>query len=146
MLLRYLLDEAQEKRRQPRGIAAALALIRTRFGEPLSVPELAAEAKMSLSSFHASFRQTVGMPPLAYLNEYRLSRALGELLHTDCTVSEAARRSGFSDPLYFSRVFREKYGMSPRQYRSDYLLSAGKAGGKEPSSQTLAPNPRKMRP
>lgn len=146
MLLRYLLDEAQEKRRQPRGIAAALALIRTRFGEPLSVPELAAEAKMSLSSFHASFRQTVGMPPLAYLNEYRLSRALGELLHTDCTVSEAARRSGFPDPLYFSRVFREKYGMSPRQYRSDYLLSAGKAGGKEPSSQTLAPNPRKMRP
>lgn len=105
MLLRYLLDEAQEKRRQPRGIAAALALIRTRFGEPLSVPELAAEAKMSLSSFHASFRQTVGMPPAGLSQRIpafaRARRASAHRLHRE--RSGAALRV-FRSPLFQPRV------------------------------------------
>ena len=49
---------------------------------------------------------------------FRLKRA-GELLLTDrLTVSETAYNTGFSDPAYFSKVFKEHYKVSPKDFAS----------------------------
>lgn len=64
------------------------------------------------------FKKETGMTPLQYLTEKRLENAASTLA-TYCgrgNISETARLCGFSDPLYFSRLFKRKYGVSPRSY------------------------------
>lgn len=64
------------------------------------------------------FKKETGLTPLQYLTEKRLENAASTLA-SYCgrgNVSETARLCGFGDPLYFSRLFKRKYGVSPRNY------------------------------
>lgn len=64
------------------------------------------------------FKRETGLTPLQYLTDKRLENAASTLA-TFCgrgNISETARLCGFSDPLYFSRLFKKKYGVSPRGY------------------------------
>lgn len=64
------------------------------------------------------FRKEIGLTPLQYLTEKRLENAAGILstYYDKGNISETARLCGFNDPLYFSRLFKKKYGVSPRNY------------------------------
>jgi AraC family transcriptional regulator of arabinose operon len=48
----------------------------------------------------------------------RMTRARGLLDRTTLTIAEIARAVGYDDPLYFSRHFRDRHGVSPREYRA----------------------------
>ncbi len=63
------------------------------------------------------FRQEMHTTPNKYLTELRLSSA-ADLLRggTSRSITEIARMCGYNDPLYFSRMFKKKYGVSPREY------------------------------
>ncbi len=58
------------------------------------------------------------MTPLQYLNDRRLQTAAAMLRsqYNDGNVTEVARQCGFREPLYFSRMFKKKYGLSPSYY------------------------------
>ncbi|MCD7860049.1 MAG: AraC family transcriptional regulator [Firmicutes bacterium] len=77
------------------------------------------------------FKKEVGATPLEYLTQMRMKKA-GALLTArgarDYTVSEVALLCGFDDALYFSRVFKKFYGVSPSAY-----ASAGKKGKGDPN-------------
>ena len=53
-----------------------------------------------------------------YLNNYRLKQAVQLLMNSDKKVYEIADEVGFSDSAYFSKKFREVYGISPNSYKS----------------------------
>lgn len=64
------------------------------------------------------FKKATGLTPHQYLTDKRLESA-ASILATYCgkgNISETARLCGFSDPLYFSRMFKKKYGVPPRGY------------------------------
>jgi len=63
------------------------------------------------------FRQVSGGTPTQYLRELRISQAKHLLRLSDLPIAEVAGRSGFSDQFYFSRVFRQVVGLSPRRFR-----------------------------
>lgn len=72
------------------------------------------------------FKKETGLTPLQYLTEKRLENA-ASTLSTFCgkgNISETARLCGFGDPLYFSRLFKKKYGVSPRNYTSEAAVPA----------------------
>lgn len=75
------------------------------------------------------FKKETGLTPLQYLTNKRLENAARTLstYFGKGNVSETARMCGFSDPLYFSRLFKKKYGVSPRNYtgEEDALQAAG---------------------
>jgi len=64
------------------------------------------------------FKKETGLTPLQYLTEKRLENAASTLASFwgKGNISETARLCGFGDPLYFSRLFKRKYGVSPRNY------------------------------
>lgn len=96
----------------------ALSKMRGDLAHAWSVEELAALAGMSVPHFTDRCRQQSGMPPLALLIRLRLQKAM-ELLHSGtCNVSEAAQAVGYSDPFYFSRLFKRHMGVAPSACRA----------------------------
>ncbi len=67
------------------------------------------------------FKRETGMTPLQYLKDRRLENAARILAvnYGRSSISETAQMCGFNDPLYFSRQFRNKFGVSPRDYMPD---------------------------
>lgn len=63
------------------------------------------------------FREQYGIPPYEYLLCRRIEQAKSLLIGTNMPIKEISRLVGFSDEHYFSNIFRQKVGVSPRQVR-----------------------------
>ena len=94
-------------------ISRVLQRIHRDPGAPVSVEALAAEAAMSLTSFHESFRAVTQTSPLQYVKTVRLHRARTLLIHEGLTAAEAAARVGYESPSQFSREFKRLFGRTP---------------------------------
>ena len=103
-----------------RGIQDAVAYINEGYRQEITVKALASIANMSESNFYAAFKKQLGMSPIAYLNHYRLSIAADRLSDTSETVSAISYAAGINDPLYFRKLFKKTYGMTPKEYRLMY--------------------------
>lgn len=89
-----------------------------RFTDPaLRMQDLQQDIPINADYLRRLFRQEHGMAPHAYLTKLRLDHAAHLLRHEGVSVSEAAFRSGFYDPLYFSRLFHRHTGIAPSQWR-----------------------------
>lgn len=101
-------------------IRAATEYLHANFTDPdLDVQTLCRKAFMSDTYFRRLFRKYYETTPLKYLNALRIDQARILLRDLDCSVAEAANQSGFSDPKYFSTVFRKLTGVSPSEYRKN---------------------------
>lgn len=120
-LLGLLLEMATPVRQEPhQGVQAAVGFMAEHYAEPITIGALANVANMSESNFYAAFKKCMGDSPIAYLNHYRLSVAAEKLTQTVQTVSEISYSVGIRDPLYFSKLFKKTYGMTPKEYRLVY--------------------------
>jgi AraC-like DNA-binding protein len=104
-------------------LGALTAWLRAHLDQPLDVPTIARHLELSPSRLHAICQQHLGMPPMSYLKDLRLSAAARELLTTTDPVMVISERTGFANAFHFSREFSRRYRMSPRQYRDDQRLS-----------------------
>ena len=104
-------------RRARERIKQVLGYIEEHYGEEFDISQAAGMCFYSQSHFMKYFKQYTGQPFVSYLNDYRLSRAGGFLRTTGDTVTEIAVRCGFDNLSYFNRLFRRKYGMTPKEYR-----------------------------
>ena len=100
-------------------IQAAVACLDQRRSHPPALWEVAAAAGLSVSALEKRFHVEMGRTPLQYQLERRLQLAVLLLLQGRC-VYEAAEEAGFSDPYYFSKVFKKKMGLSPSSYLRQY--------------------------
>lgn len=87
------------------------------FNFNLSLEEFARLSQRSLSSFKRDFHQHFDETPGKWLLNKRLDYASVLLLKQHLNVSRAAYQSGFENVSHFNRVFKEKFGVSPGQYR-----------------------------
>jgi AraC-like DNA-binding protein len=94
-------------------IGRALRAIHDACESHLSMETLAAAAGMSVSSFHAHFKEITHTSPLQYLKSIRLHKARLMMLRERMTVAAAAARVGYESPSQFSREFRRLFGRSP---------------------------------
>ena len=116
--------DAARAARDPR-IANAVALIESRYSEPLSVDDLSRAAGISRFHFSRMFRDELGVSPYQYLQRVRVERA-DELLARGHGVTEAALSVGFRDLGRFARAFREQTGRGPSE-RSRARIAARSA-------------------
>ena len=95
---------------------SACTIIQSSYHNPeLGIESLCSKLNISRATLHRSFISNCGISPGAYLLNYRTEMGK-ELLRHGISVKSAALSCGFSDPLYFSKVFHKKYGMSPREF------------------------------
>ncbi len=87
------------------------------YSEPMDMEELAHRSGASASRFYQSFKKYTGLSPLKFMNTVRLNESLQLLANAATTIMEAAHTVGYSDELYFSRVFKRQMGISPSQYK-----------------------------
>lgn len=85
--------------------------------EPFDSEFLSRMANMSQSSLRRLFKEHTGKSPGDFVKELRLVTAARRLLVSDERVSAIAYEVGFDDPNYFSRLFKENFGVSPQVYR-----------------------------
>ncbi|HYF51925.1 MAG TPA: AraC family transcriptional regulator [Planctomycetota bacterium] len=83
--------------------------------EDISIEQLAEESGATADHLRELFRERFGMRPVEYRTGLRLAKARELLSSTNMNVKEVAHKAGFADPLYFSRVFRQQFGISPRE-------------------------------
>ena len=94
-------------------MARAVAILRTRFDQPLRIEDLAEELNMSVSGFHAHFKAATTMTPLQFQKELRLQEARRLMLSEWMGAAEAGFRVGYDDASHFSRDYRRHFGTPP---------------------------------
>ena len=95
------------------GIARAVRRIHATLATPLSVPELAREANMSIATFHAQFKQVTNTSPIQYIKSTRLHQARLLIAREGRTAASAAAEVGYESASQFSREFKRLFGRSP---------------------------------
>lgn len=92
-------------------------LILTRLHEPtFNVEELATTLSLSRSQLFRRIKELTGQTPSEYIRNIRLERAKALLIEKKCdTVKEVAFEVGFRQTGYFSKMFKKKYDIYPRQ-------------------------------
>lgn len=110
-LLRQMLIQESKTNR----ISKVVELLKNHYAEPFNIEKLAQETGMSLSSFHAKFRQMTGMTPLQYQKNLRMIHANFLLKSKAHRVSEVAYQVGYESLPQFSREYKRCYGHSPQQ-------------------------------
>lgn len=98
-------------------VKAMLAYIHTRYAEAIDVERIAASANVSRREAFRAFRQVLGTTPTLYVLQHRVNCAARALMETDASVTAISADCGFSSPSYFSKVFHDLTGLSPREFR-----------------------------
>jgi len=100
-------------------IGQAIALVEKRLPRAATLAELASACHVGKSTMNACFKEATGLAPHEYVTMRRIDHARKVLLDDrKATVSEIARRLGFSSSQYFARAFKRATGKSPKAYRS----------------------------
>jgi AraC-like DNA-binding protein len=101
-------------------VGAAMRLIHARPSEDWTVERLAREVAMSRSAFAARFSELVGMPPLQYLTQWRMTEAARRLREEDASVAAVAEQVGYANAAAFMKAFTRVHGVGPGRYRRSH--------------------------
>jgi AraC-like DNA-binding protein len=91
--------------------------LRTHMGRTIQLNELATLVHLTPNHLCKTFKAHTGETPMSYLHQIRMLEAKKLLAHTDLPVYLIAEKTGFEEASYFSKVFRKKYALSPKEYR-----------------------------
>lgn len=89
------------------------------YDHACSVQMLAESLGVSRAALHEQFKSNIGIGPRQYLMQLRLDAACKELMFSSMTIDEIAASCGLRDKTYFSRVFKQRYGISPGVFRKN---------------------------
>lgn len=99
-------------------ISKAMFLLRESLDQPVNMENLARELLMSYSKFRKEFKNMTGLSPYEYHLTLRMNMAKELLNSTTLNISEIAHQTGFESVFYFSKFFKRKAGLSPKNYRT----------------------------
>lgn len=99
--------------------------IRSRICHPITLDQLAEVANLSKDHYIRLFKREVGCTPQQYINRKKIEQAQLLLFTEDYPVKNVAYMLGFEDHSYFNRLFRQRTGFTPKQYRE---MMRGKGG------------------
>ena len=109
----------------------AQAFVRSNYCNPIKVTDIADYVCINRSYLYTLFHNALGISPQQYLSSYRIAKATELLQLTALPIESIAISCGYSDPLVFSKAFKQEKKMSPTAYRKSLPKSDTEAGSKE---------------
>ncbi len=103
-----------------RTIRKACLYFRENLNTNVNIEELANELNVGYSYFRQMFRKYTGISPTQYHLSLRIQKAKDLLISTDQSFKEIAINLGFESYFYFSRIFKDKTGKSPMEFRKEH--------------------------
>jgi AraC-like DNA-binding protein len=100
-------------------IEAALQALHTNPGHQWTVAELAEHALLSRSAFARRFTELLGVPPLTYLNDWRMALARERLRDSDARLASIGTALGYASEFSFAAAFKRHHGTAPGRWRRE---------------------------
>lgn len=95
----------------------SVSFINEHFSQKMTLETLSEMFGYSPSRFSHLFYQVTGTTPMAYLRNVQLENAREILSYSQISVKEVALYCGYTDPLYFCKAFKKRYGISPSEFQ-----------------------------
>jgi len=84
----------------------------------LQITDLTSQMYVTHVQLYRKIKALTGLTPTQFIRQVRLNKAIDLLKNTNLIISEVAYKTGFSDPNYFSRLFKKEFNQSPGEFRS----------------------------
>jgi AraC family L-rhamnose operon transcriptional activator RhaR len=107
-------------------VVNAMRLMEARLAHQWTLAELGALLHLTPRYLVRLFKESTGLPPMAYLSRQRVEVAASLLLHTDQPIMQIGHTVGWPDQNYFARRFKSHYGLSATTYRARFSQSAAR--------------------
>ena len=121
-------DTSEPEKQEERTIAGITRYLQEHLSEEMSLSVLEEEFHLNPQYISQLFRNEIGVNFLAYLTSIRMEKAKKLLLSTSLSVTEVADQSGYGDYRVFTKVFKKSEGVTPSQYRRDFLETGTPSG------------------
>lgn len=121
-ILKLLPFHEQEDNQESRLIQTAKQYIQQHYAENLKLEDVANQFYLTPSYFGTLFKKKFGDSFSAYLTTIRMEKAKEFLQDPSYSVTQVASEVGYQDKRYFSRLFKEQVGVTPKEYRKIYLM------------------------
>jgi len=99
-------------------ISRSIAYMNQNISNKLNLSDIAANVNLSVSQFSLLFKNKTSRSPIDYLTHLRVRKASKLLDYSSHKINEISTLVGYPDPFYFSRIFTQIMGMSPKKYRN----------------------------
>ena len=117
MIDRALNDEENISTQKLDEIEKAVHYFNQNFNKDISIEQYARDNFMKPSVFIQLFKKSTNQTPMQYITSLRIASAINLMSDKHYNISQIAAAVGYGNPLYFSRVFHKKTGLSPTEYR-----------------------------
>ena len=111
----------QDHFQEERAIHGLTRYLQEHLAEEISLSVLAEQFHLSAQYISQLFKSEIGVNFLAYLTNIRMERAKKLLLTTSLPIAQVSEQSGYGDYRVFTKVFKKSEGITPSQYRRDFL-------------------------
>ncbi len=112
-------SESQEE--EEKTIHGLTRYIREHSAEDINLSVLGEKFFLNPQYISQLFKSEIGVGFLAYLTNIRMEKAKELLLTTDCSIGEISEKCGYGDFRVFTKVFKKNEGVTPSQYRRDFM-------------------------
>ena len=116
---------AEPEKQEERTITGITRYLQEHLADEMSLSVLAEEFHLNPQYVSQLFKNEIGVNFLSYLTNIRMEKAKKLLLSTSLSVAEVAEKTGYGDYRVFTKVFKKSEGITPSQYRRDFLEETG---------------------
>ena len=114
-------DQTESEELEERAITGITRYLQEHLAEEVSLSILAEQFQLNPQYISQLFKNEIGVGFLTYLTSIRMEKAKKLLISTPLSVAEIAEQSGYGDYRVFTKVFKKSEGITPSQYRRDFL-------------------------
>lgn len=98
-------------------VAEAVDYINTHYMRSITVSDIAEKIGISRTYLNRLFKLEYNLPAQEFLMDFRMRKAAFFLVNTDRPIKEISQDAGYQDPLVFSKAFKKRFDVSPKNYR-----------------------------